>query len=179
MIINGVDVTQLNFDPNSAFDEGPAASNCNSVPASCVFHPSGGGATPVAASASVSASGSQVDWIFTSEYAIENIGTSANDVIAMFPGIAGSVCTRLNTELGITNNNDGDGDGVSEGATDMPDETDNMSRTENNVNIDNPASAPGTLIDGDFSGQPFGCYDQDDGTSGGEFFVYYHVLVER
>ncbi len=179
MIIGGTDVTQLNFDPPSAFNEAPAASNCSTLPGSCVFHPTGGGATLVTAPAAVTASGVQVDWVFTSEYGIENIGTSANDIIAMFPGVATSVCTRLNQEFGITNLNDGDGDGVSIGATTLPTAALNMSRTEGNVNIDNPASAPGTLIDGDFSGQPFGCYDQDDGTSGGATMVYYHVLVER
>ncbi len=179
MIIGGTDVSAMNFDPPSAFDEAPAATHCDALSASCVFHPSGGGATLVTAPATVTASGVQVPWIFTSEYAIEDIGTSANDIIAMFPGINTSVCTRLNQEFGITNLVDGDGDGVSIGATTLPNAASNMSRTEGNVNIDNPAAAPGTLIDGDFTGQPFGCYDQDDGAAGGGTMVYYHVLVER
>ncbi|MEZ5814887.1 MAG: hypothetical protein R3E13_09275 [Alphaproteobacteria bacterium] len=179
MIIGGTDVTGLNFDPPSAFDEAPPGTSCDNLSASCVFHPNGGGATYVSAPATVTASGVQVPWIFTSEYAIEDIGTSANDIIAMFPGISSSVCTRLNQEFGVTNLNDGDSDGVSVGATTLPTSASNMSRTEGNVNIDNPAAAPGTLIDGDFAGQPFGCYDQNDASAGGATMVYYHVLVER
>ena len=62
-VINGVDVTQLNFDPPSAFDEvAGAGSNCDTLPASCVFHPQGGGAIPVTAPAAVTNSGGQVEY---------------------------------------------------------------------------------------------------------------------
>ena len=172
MIIGGTDVTQLNFDPPSEF-----GTTCTAVSAACVFHPSGGGATAVSAPAAVSATGSQVEWIFTSDYGIENIGTTANDIIAMFPGIAGSVCTHLNTELGIGAAVDADSDSVGVGATTLPAAANIMK--SGNLGIGTAAAAPTTLIDGDFSGQPFGCYDQDDSASGGATFVYYHVLVER
>lgn len=180
MIISGVDVTALNFDPPSEFDLG-TGTDCESLPAPCVFHPSGGGATAVTAPASVTSTGAQANWIFTSDYAIENIGTAANDIIAMFPSIATAVCTRLNTELGIAVAGDGDGDAVAEGATTLPSaipSPGSIMKT-GNLLIGPNAAAPGTLIDGNFSGQPFGCYDQDDGSAGGNTLVYFHVLVER
>lgn len=172
MIIGGVDVTQLNFDPPSAF-----ATTCNTTATACVFHPSGGGATSVTAPASVTASGNQAEWVFTSDYAIENISTSANDIIAMLPGVGGAICTRLNTELGINAGTDGDSDGVGAGATTLPTVAAN-NMASGNLGIGGAASAPGTLIDDDFAGQPFGCMDSDDGDANADF-VYYHVLVER
>ena len=177
MIISGVDVSQLNFDPPSEFGAAPAGTNCNTVPAPCVFHPTGGGATHVTAPAAVTASGGQAQWVFSSNYAIENIGTTANDIMAFLPGVGAAICARLNTELGIAPSADGDSDGVSVGATTGVSSSDNMDRT-NGLGIGAAASAPGTLIDGDYSSQPFGCYDVDDGDNTSDL-VYFHVLVER
>lgn len=180
MIIGGVDVTSLNFDPPSAFDRS-AADDCASVPTPCVFHPQGGGATNVTAPAAVTHSGGQGEWIFSSDYAIENIGTTANDIIALLPGIGQSICDRINTELGVGNTTDtgGDSDTVAPGATTLP-------GTGQIMNYDNPGigtaadGVAGFAIDGvDFSGQPFGCYDSDDSASAAGELVYFHVLVER
>ena len=172
MIIGGVDVTQLNFDPPSDF-----AATCNGNPTPCVFHPQGGGATAVTAPAAVTADGSQAAWIFTSDFSIENISTTANDIVAMLPGVGAAICARLNTELGISNVPDGDGDGVAVGPSTDPDETNNMDN--NNTGIGTPADGVAAFdIDGNFSGQPFGCYDINDGNNASTL-VYYHVLVER
>lgn len=172
MIIGGVDVTQLNFDPPTDF-----ATTCDATPAPCVFHPNGGGATSVTAPAAVTASGNQVAWIFTSDFSIENIGTTANDIIAMLPGVGGAICARLNTELGISDTPDGDSDGVAAGPSTDPDETHNMDN--DNTGIGTAADGVAAFdIDGNFSGQPFGCYDINDGDNASTL-VYYHVLVER
>ena len=169
MIISGIDVTQLEFNPPSDF--GSLTDNSFGV-----FHPSGGGATHVTAPAAVTASGSQAQWIFTSDYAIENIGTTANDIIAFLPGIGAAICARLNTELGIGATDDTDSDGIGIGATTVPVDANTMDN--GNTGIGAAAAAPGTLIDGDFSTQPFGCYDSA-ATGSTDTLVYYHVLVER
>ena len=172
MIIGGVDVAQLEFNPPSEF--GSLNSNAFGV-----FHPDGGGATHVTAPPEVMRDGAQGQWIFTSDYAIENIGTTANDIIAMLPGVSDSICARLNTELGVPNTTDGaDADAVGDGPTNLPDDTNTMDSA--NTGIGTPANGvAGFFITGDFSGQPFGCFDQDDTASGNDELVYYHVLVER
>ena len=172
MIIGGVDVTQLEFNPPSAF--GTLSSDAFGV-----FHPNGGGATHVTAPPEVMRDGQQGSWIFTSDYAIENIGTTANDIIAMLPGVSDSICARLNTELGVPNGTDGgDADAVGDGPTTLP--TDSNTMDDANTGIGTAANGvAGFFITGDFAGQPFGCFDQDDANSGNDELVYYHVLVER
>lgn len=179
MLIGGVDVTQLNFDAPSAF-----ATTCDTLSAPCVFHPSGGGATLVTAPAAVSSSGAQRPWIFTSDYRIDNIGTTANDIIAMFPGISSAVCQRLNEELGILpadgtplgDDTGSDVDEIAIGPSTLPTTANNMDSTAG-LGIGTAANASFTITN-NFSGQPFGCFDQDDTVTGNEL-VYYHVLVER
>ncbi len=128
------------------------------------------------------ATGSQGTWIFSSNYEIEQIGQSiagnsgGNDIIAFLPDVAASVCKKINAELGI-GGTDGDADGVpTAGANILPVyATDSM--TEFNPN--NPGIAGSeTVIAGSFIGQPFGCFDANDGDNTSEY-VYYHVLVER
>lgn len=185
MIINGVDASQLNFDPPAEF-----STTCDAAPDACVFHPSGGGATSVTAPPDIMADGEQGVWIFSSDYAIESIGTtgaanSANDVIAFLPGIKQSVCERLNTELGVRNDTtDADSDGVPDAGIaigDIPIETENMDDANSNLGIGPAAQGATKMLIDDFVGQPFGCADfddsQDDPTDAD--LVYYHVLVER
>ena len=176
MIIGGVDVSQLEFNRPSEY--GSLTDNSFGV-----FHPNGGGATFVTAPASVTASGAQAAWIFNSRFEIQDIGTttgtgSGNDVIAFLPGVGTAICTRLNTELGITTTDDNDGNGVPDAGIaigNIP--TEAMNQDGGNTGIGAFIGA----IDTDFAGQPFGCADFDDagaGTNNGDL-VYYHVLVER
>ncbi len=179
MIINGTDVTGLEFNVPSAF--GTLSSTAVGV-----FHPSGGGATFVSAPPDVLANpSSQQPWLFNSRYQIENIGTTpadntGNDVIAFLPGIATAICARLNTELGISGGTDADTNGVPTAVVAIANvPTAAMNQIDSNSGIG--AYNAAFEIGGAFSGQPFGCADFNDGTPGtaaGDL-VYYHVLVER
>lgn len=182
MIIGGVDAAQFNFDPPADFGV-----TCNAAPTACVFHPSGGGATSVTAPPDIMASGTQGTWIFTSDFAIESIGTTAsantaNDIIAFLPGIKQSICERLNTELGVPVVTDADNDGVPDSGialADIPVVADNMDN--NNLNIGPDAQGAGKELGNDLAGQPFGCADFDASTNqaNDSDLVYYHVLMER
>ncbi len=178
MIIGGVDVTQLEFDP-------PVDFGSLTSPTFGVFHPTGGGATSVTAPPEIMASGTQGTWMFNTRYQITNIGTSAanntaNDLIAFLPGVATSICQRMNTELGIVTTDDDDGNGVPDAGILIA----NIPVV--GMNQDGGATGIGAyaathVIGTDFAGQPFGCADFDDATAltaNGDL-VYYHVLVER
>ncbi|HBR69750.1 MAG TPA: hypothetical protein DEA55_10290 [Rhodospirillaceae bacterium] len=178
MIINGTDVTQLEFNVPSAF--GTLSSNSVGV-----FHPSGGGATFVTSSPDVMATPTQQPWLFNSRYQITNIGTTVanntgNELIAFLPGISTSICARLNTEIGISGGTDADTNGIpSAGVAVANIPTAAMNQTDSNSGIG--AYNAAFEIGGAFSGQPFGCADFDDatpGTASGDL-VYFHVLVER
>lgn len=182
MIIGGVDVTQLNFDPPSAF-----SATCDTVPEPCVFHPDGGGATRVTAPPEVMTSDAQGEWIFTSDYAIENIGrttaaNNSNDIIAFLPGVSQSLCERLNLELGVPTSTDSDSDNVPDAGivlANIPTVTDEMDN--GNSGIGPAAAGASKRLTNDLSGQPFGCADFDattDQTDDSDL-VYFHVLVER
>ena len=187
MIIGGTDVGQLNFDPPSAFSIAVTGCDVASVSATCVFHPDGGGATRVTAPPEVMAGGSQGDWIFTSDFAIENIGrttasNNSNDVIAFLPGVGQSLCERLNTELGVPTSTDADGDSVPDAGIvigNVPTAADEMDN--NNLGIGPAAAGAGKRLTNDLSGQPFGCADFDATTNQADDsdLVYFHVLVER
>lgn len=178
MIIGGVGVETLLFDTPSDFSLIEAASKT----ANAVFHPSGGGAVFQYAPNEVMANGQSASWIFSSDYEVSQIGqtvaasSDGNEIMAILPGVSASVCKKVNRELGITGT-DGDGDGVpTAGAAILPVYA-THSMTDNN-----PAN-PGignevATIAGAFVGQPFGCFDADDGSSASAY-VYYHVLVER
>ena len=171
IISNSIDETTLEFNPPSNF--GGLTSNTYGV-----FHPSGGGASFVQAPAEVMASGAQAYWFFSADYYIENIGTTANDIIAFLPSITESICERINTELGISGSTDADSDGVWAGPSTLP-IYGTHSMDSGNTGIGTAADGVAAFdVDADYSAQPFGCYDQDDASSGGPF-VYYHVLLER
>lgn len=172
IVSNGVDQVNLNFDRPVDF-----ATVCNATPAPCVFHPSGGAATYIAGSAEVREAGSQADWIFTSDWLITDIGSTANDIIAFLPGIKPSVCKKINSELGITGGTDTDGDGVPAGPTAVPVLADAMD--SGNLLIGPAADGAHTIGQTAFVGQAFGCYDSIDATVTANDLIYYHVLVER
>lgn len=187
MIIGGTDVSQLNFDPPSAFGVATVGCDVVSVSSTCVFHPDGGGATRVTAPPEVMAAGGQGDWVFTSDFAIENIGrttaaNNSNDIIAFLPGVSQSLCERLNTELGVAVVTDADSDGVPDAGIafgNIPVIADEMDN--NNLNIGPAAAGAGRRLTNDLSGQPFGCADFDATTNQADDsdLVYFHVLVER
>ncbi|MGB0719343.1 MAG: hypothetical protein ACPGRX_02660 [Bdellovibrionales bacterium] len=178
-VSDGTEIEDLEF--NSPAGTGGVAdfSDCTSGNAYCVFHPSGGAATFVPASAEVMASGNQTDWIFSSMNEVNNVGTSSGtndtasattaEIIAFLPGIKEGVCQKINDELGITG---------------IPTETGiDFTFANSQVNTDG-SSAPGIGADGDdgtigkdvaaLDGQAFGCFQQPADT-----FVYYHVLIEQ
>ena len=185
MIINGTTIDQMNFDPPSEF-----SGTCNSAPAACVFHTDGGGATRVTAPPDVMANSQQGEWVFASNYEINQIGTSGGavsntDVIAFLPGISQGICVRLNEELGINfvAGDDGDNDGVPDAsATNVPDNTDEKKFANGGISgLDIVAAGAGNTLDGVFAGQPFGCADFNDSANdpNDADLAYYHVLVER
>lgn len=171
LVSNGVAEDELNFDKPADF-----ATVCTATPGPCVFHPSGGGGTYTLATADVMEDDAQGDWIVTSDYAITDIGTSANDIIAFLPGLKPSVCKKLNEQLGISGGTDTDGDTVGVGASQIPVVADAMD--SGNLGIGGAANAAHTIA-GAFTGQAFGCYDSTDATRTDDDLIYYHVLVER
>lgn len=178
MIVGGRLVEDLIFDRPSNFTEVQDSNRSRDA----VFHPQGGGATSVRAPSNVMEDGELGDWFFTSEYQIENIGTTdlggsntANDIIAFLPGISKAVCLSLNEQFGIQTENDSDSDGVPTGPTTLP--TDDMDLDNEGIGI--AASASTHEIAGDFSAQPFGCFDSSATSNAPDQNVYYHVLIER
>ncbi|GJL86040.1 MAG: hypothetical protein DHS20C02_18150 [Micavibrio sp.] len=184
MIIDGISDSQLLFEPPSDFT---ASLTTTALQRRGVFHPSGGGATRVTAPPEIMANGQQGQWIFSSDFGINQIGTSdanntSNELIAFLVGVSESVCQRLNVELGVPIATDGDSDGVPDAGIaigNIPVEADEM-------DVGNPSIGPAALgatkvLTNDFDGQPFGCADFDSTTndpSDGDL-VYYHVLIER
>lgn len=168
MIIGGVDVGNLSFNVPSDFG------NLGTSEAWGVFHPTGGGATYAPAPGDVMSSGNQGQWVFNSENEINLVGitsvtpdsptSTSADIIAFLPGITQSVCSRINTELGIT------GIPVETAAIDIATPMAAVGGTPSGI------GAGGGTIGADVAaldGQPFGCFQQ------ASTFVYYHVLVER
>ena len=168
MIIGGTDPANIEFNAPSAF--GALTSNAVGV-----FHPSGGGATHVTAPAVNMIDGAPGEWFFNPNFEIVNIGTSVdgddagNEFIAFLPGITSTLCTRLNSDLGI----------VDTGNTTFS--GDQSSNTDGYMeNMDNAFAFPGDERDigvgdtADLAGQPYGCFTNSTGES-----VYYHVLLEQ
>lgn len=166
-VSKNVDVTTLNFDPPSDF-----ATTCNATPGPCVFHPLGGGAIRANAPADVMLSGTPGTWYYSGHYEVTNIGLSTatdpagNDIIAFLPGIKSAICTRINTELGISGDTTHSADlDVTAAAQQM---VNGYSIPSSEINIGTAGSTAA------LDGQPFGCITD----SAGEY-IYYHVLVER
>ncbi len=169
MILKGKDVTDLEFNPASAF------SSCTASNSFCVFHPSGGGATFATAPTGMMAStggNTTGEWVYNMENEIELLGTTNNgttvsvataDLIAFLPGITQTLCNKVNSELGIA--------GVTaptETGLDISTYMDNTYTAGTNGSVIDAAGSSDALV-----GQPFGCF-VDTGV-----YTYFHVLVER
>lgn len=167
MIIGGVAIEDLEFNPPSAFADCTGATTNYDA---CVFHPEGGGATYAEAPGALMSGGSAGTWHFNAEFEIVNVGTSSaasadgNDIIAFLPGISKSVCNRVNEELGVS------GDTVT-GADASGDYTVDM---EDGYTIPSAEFILGDASTLGLSGQPFGCFQNQAAD-----YVYYHVLVEQ
>lgn len=191
MIIAGVANDELYFDTPAVFGAGLAIDDTDGDETDetrAVFHPAGGGAAYQVANPELMSTGAQQAWIFSGDYSVNRIGITANaatgsDLIAFLPNVTRSVCLRINEQLGITVTVDANGDGIPAGGTNLgvPVVGDNM--TEANPGYSYVADHRiGTIPGGpDFAGQPYGCYDADDGNgpTSAQPYVYYHVLVER
>ena len=188
MILGGIDSDSLYFNPPSDFGSGLDIDDTDGNTQDeeqAVFHPAGGGAPYQLAQPDVMSGNAQGEWLFTDQWEVTQIGSTiagspnGNDVLALLPGISRSLCQRINEEYGISAGTDGDNDGVPAGPT-----TDPVLATHGMI----VANAPGfsaneaATIAGDFTGQPYGCYDRDDGdatTTPTNHYIYYHVLLER
>lgn len=177
MIVNGVGADELLFDtPANSFGDEITTTQQERA---AVFHPRGGEAAKGTAPADIMASGTQGNWIFSSDYQIVGIGTDdttatspnpANDIIAFLPGVTNALCSKVNEELGLT-------DGVASVATAPTAAANEMALDSDGAGNDNSGIgdyAANRVIDGNFASQPFGCFETADGTN-----VYYHVLIER
>lgn len=139
-----------------------------------VFHPGGGGASYVQAINGVLTSGATGDWLFNMDFEVVNIGSTANgidgnEIIAFLPDLTSSICSRINTELGISSTPTlasavTIADNLEQGGT---------------ISTANPAdNALGTTLNATLSaldGKPYGCFR--NGSAGP--YTYYHVLLER
>ncbi len=166
MVIFGTDLTTLEFNPPSAFG---SLSDTNIG----VFHPSGGDATCVEASANVMANSQPGPWFFNTNYEIENIGSSVtndfegNELVAFLPGLSKGVCEKINEELSIS--------GVPVSSLSAGEEADMGINMDNNYTLpvsEHAISAANGL--GALSGQHMGCFE----TSTADY-VYYHVIAGR
>ncbi len=174
MLVSDTNVEELNFNMPNQFP------NLSSKRVG-VFHPAGGGAIYSPAPPDVMTSGNQGDWHFNADIEIPLVGTTGaggNDLVAFLPGITLSVCRKMNSELGIA------GGAVPTVSNDLSavyaaDPLIDATGPDTNNDITFPATisdATYVIDDGSnsFDGQPYGCFENTDGT-----YVYYHVLVER
>lgn len=167
VVSNNVDVATLNFDTPSNF-----ATTCNASPSRCVFHPSGGGAAYVGAPADIMENNAAGQWYFSGHYEVTNLGISTasnaagNDIIAFLPGVKSSICSKINSELGIGGDTIHSTNLDPAAAAQFMGTAYTIPASEINIGTAGGAAA--------FDGQPFGCIED----SGGDY-IYYHVIVER
>jgi hypothetical protein len=162
VITNSTDPDSLLFDTPSTF-----SSFTTTYPATNgVFHPTGGGASYVAAPASVMQNSLSGTWHFNGENQVTNIGTSGTlstsnaDVIAFLSGVKKAVCDSIHTKLGIP---------LTYATLTGIDVSTDMNVADPNID-----AAGGTITSTQLDGQPQGCFQQPANN-----YVYYHVLVER
>lgn len=183
-IMNGVGENEISFY-NETFTtmagalRQPAGDfpNCGDV--SCqIFHPDGGGATPIIFGGEAILVDSPVPGGGTApghtrfwEVDIENLGSSANDLAMSVLYLTPEVCMAVNDLLGIPN------DG---GAPPVDDYRPSGSYSDYRNNLD---TLVGWTIGDDyapFAGQTSFCTHWMDPAVGVDFdYVYYHVLIER
>jgi len=143
MKMNGISESDLSFT-----EDGTDNTNCTTN-ACIVFHVEGGGISPQAPPSGISTSGA--GWRYVATNDVQNIGTSASDLILVLEDVNDSYCTQINRVLDVT-----------QGADDATvDFTDFAGTYANTQVIENSG------------GQSAGCQ-----ISGGENF-FYQVLVVR
>jgi hypothetical protein len=161
MMVDGVQPADMEFNAPADFAD---LDNARAG----VFHPTGGKATYVLASGDFMESATQTAWTFNMRNQINLIGltngttvpnAASADLIAFLSGITDGLCTKINTDVGITT---------------TPADTD--------IILTNQEDGTAVVYDGDtiggagstaLNGQPYGCFTQ------GGANVYYHVMVER
>lgn len=172
MIVGGTDVTTLNFDPPSVFGSMTAAQLALNV-----FHPTGGGAvfSMVPSEALATASSTQ-RWIFTMNYGVPNIGTTAStstnagkELLAIAPNIDSTLCAKIDSQLGVTTVPTLSSTGVSV-----------TSAASTQQEVQEFTYAPvytANLTDGStgLNDKPYLCVKNGSNSD----YFYYHVLVER
>ena len=181
MIIGGVAIEDLLFNDPSDFS---TVINTDDLRERAVFHPNGGNATyQLAPSDVVTADNSNGVWYYNAEVQIQNIGITAagaagNDVIGFLPDVTLGICRRMNDELGIEVDDSPDAN-----SNGVPDQA-GLATANYTTNMDNAYTFPtvaGPVINGDFTGQPFGCFEDsaNNNSAGAPRVIYYHVLIER
>ncbi|MGB4057360.1 MAG: hypothetical protein WBK77_04685 [Alphaproteobacteria bacterium] len=170
MVSSNTSASELQFNAPSDFG------TCTTT-ARCVFHTAGGGATFVPAPEDVVTGASPQPWVFNGENEVNYVGTTGGgnavttttaDIMAILPNVETSICTKINSELGI---------GATIPADTGIDVASNMGTGSGGAWVTALASGPGgTIGEGAASaldGQAFGCFSQ-----GGANY-YYHVLIEQ
>ncbi len=172
IVTSGITADQLMFDTPSSFGTAITAANQRYS----VFYPTGGGATYQQAPFDVMANGAPGTWHFNALYQIANIGTtstgsdpSGNEIIAFLDGITSGVCSKIDSQLGITT--------VPVVGTALTTHTTDQVASSNGSTTSTFPATSGTVITSVpvITGQPFGCFR--NGAAGN--YVYYHVLIER
>lgn len=163
MSIAGIPVDNIEFNAPTDFGNctTPSGGLANG---NCIFHPNGGGATHQAAPASAMASAAASPWYFNKNFAVPDIGSTADDMVAFLPGITEGLCRELNRRYSITGTpafaptSGSITQTIGGGAGYVP----TVTATSNAVSFP-------TALDG----QPYGCF-----LNGAEY-VYYHTLIEN
>ncbi len=108
MKMNGISESDLSFYQNLNSDTNDSTSpdagefyNSNCTSNYClVFHVEGGGISPQAPPSGISTSGA--DWKYVARNNVQNIGTSAADLILVLEDVNDSYCNQINRVLGVT-----------------------------------------------------------------------------
>lgn len=153
------DEADISFE-KSPFDGSDAAYVNASAPTdfSChVFHPSGGGVGYMTAQ-------NQEDWSVTGHFYINNVGTSAVELVAILP-VSRDLCAMINTKLDISNSTIETlvSDGAGGGNTHAP--------------YVGSFTSTGSLTLAAHSGKMAGCYKSS--ASSGTDYTFYQVLIAR
>jgi hypothetical protein len=171
MVINGRSADSLRFDRPADFGSTPTSQ--------LVFHPEGGGATFQQVPSEMMVDGQPGDWTMNGEFNINQIGTSAADIIAFIPGISLDVCRELNNQLGLFASASPSGTPATVATSSQMTSIMNhlaVADTRTGITATQTLASSPTTFASAFDGQSFGCF-QDGGTNGQ--YVYYSVLVER
>lgn len=166
MSIAGIAVSNIEFNEPADFGDcttpsgGPTAGQC-------IFHPNGGGAVHQLAPSSASDTGAALPWYFNDNYAITDVGTTADDFVAFLPGITEGLCQELNRRYSIST---------------IPTIADvNAASVRETIGQGGSYIAPGggTSFTGTWpgalDGQPYGCFYDSTATE----WIYYHTIVEN